>query len=284
VKRLLHVFIPLLIVLPAINSCKKLNRPEQIPSYITVPSAAFTCDQVNQGTQHQIFSDVWAFKGDDFLGCFPIGSRIPVLAEGETQMKFRAGIKHCGIGDLRSIYGPGQFYTTSLNLKKSEVQTVVPEFTYFSGITFTKIESFSAPGTFLAQTPSSNTMLTIYNGPEALPGEGACAYVHLNDTDQVFDVESSAAHSYIQGATAWLEMDYKSTRDFSVAVSDGNISIRPACGIQSSETWKKIYVNLTDALNSPSTLSNFYFVVHAAVPGDGSTADIYFDNIKIIRQ
>ncbi|MBC7863896.1 MAG: hypothetical protein IAF38_13050 [Bacteroidia bacterium] len=282
-KKLLVFFSVGLFVFPCLESCKKFMNPdEEIPSYIYVPACTFSADTINQGTRIQKISDVWVFKGNDFLGAFPIGAKIPVLAEGNTEIKMRAGIKNYGIGDLRAIYPITQFYDVNVDLKRGEVVNMTPDFSYFSGITFIKLESFSSPGTFLTQSLSSDTMLVSYTGPEAMPGQGACAYVHLDSTYQVFEALSGFPHPYVQGAITYLEINYKSNVDIAIAVSNGINDVRTVCRLKASATWNKMYAPLTEALNAPSTLSNFFFVIHAVAANNN--ADIYFDNIKIIKQ
>lgn len=283
-KKLLRFIIAALFVIPVISSCRKYNPDEEIPSYISIPYFTFNADSANQGTSLHDFSDAWVFRGNEFLGVFPIGTKIPVLAEGDTEIKIRPGIKQCGIGDLRSIYGPCQFYIATVNLKRGEVATIVPQFTYFSGVTFSKLESFSSPGTFLTQSPSSDTFLVMYNGPEALPGQGNCAHVYLDNTYLVFDARSGSPHVYTQGSSVFLELHYKTEAELIFSVSDGNIDLRKACSVLPSAEWKKMYVNLTEAISGPFTLTNYYLVLHATLPAGKSSANIYFDNIKLIRQ
>lgn len=266
--------------------CSKINPEEEIPSYITVPYYTFNVDSVNQGTSLQYFTDVWAFKGDEFLGCFPIGAKIPVLAEGSTVIKLRPGIKNAGIASLRSMYPMARFYETTVDLKRGQVQTIVPAFEYYPGLTFLKLESFSLPGTFLAQTPSSDTFLVSYNGPESLPGQGNCAFVYLDATYQVFDAQSGSPIPYqVQGSVCYLEMHYKTNVDLFISVSNGGTDLRLCSKLFDTEgAWKKIYIPLTENLNAAPTLYNFYFVLHASRPANGPDPRIYFDNIKIVRQ
>ncbi len=281
----LYFFLIIGLAVAILPGCKKLNPDEQIPSYISVPYYTFTTDSLNQGTSLQAFTDVWVFNNNDFIGAYPIGSKIPILAEGNTIIKMRAGIKNAGVSDLRSMYAVTQFYETTIDLKRGEVKTVIPEFTYFSGITFLKLENFSAPGTFLASTPSSDTNLVTYNGTESLPGQGQCALVHLHDQYQVFDARSGSSIPYqVQGAVCFAEIHYKSNVPLVIAVSNGLTDIRSCATLLPTGVWKKLYLPLTDFLNIPPTLNNFYFVMHASRGINEPEAKIYFDNIKIIRQ
>ena len=285
IKRLLVLLFSGVIVF---YSCKKLNPDEEVPSYIYIPYCDFTSDSLNQGTKLQEFTDVWLFKGDEFIGCYPVGSNIPILAEGNTIIKMRAGIKNVGIASLRSIYPMVQFYETTVNLKRGEIQTVIPTFSYFSGISFLRLESFSSPGTILAPTTSTDTFLNIYSGTglEALPGQGDCGFVYLDNTYQVFDAVSGSAIPYqIQGRICYLEMHYKTNVDLYVSVSNGGTDLRLCARVfDTSGKWKKVYIPLTENLNTAPTLSNFFLVLHASRPGNGPDPRIYMDNIKIIRQ
>jgi hypothetical protein len=285
IKKVTFFFIVLILIFVG---CKKLNPDEEIPSYIYVPYCDFTTDSLNQGTKLQDFSDIWVFIGDDFIGCFPVGSRIPVLAEGNKVIKMRAGIKNVGIESLRSIYPMAQFYETNVDLKRGQVQTVIPNFTYFSGISFLRLESFSNPGTIFSPTPSADTFLTVYSGsgPEAIPGQGNCGFVYLDSYYQVFDAITGSAIPYqIQGRLCYLEMHYKTNVNIFVSVSNGFNDIRLCAQVYDTQgQWKKTYIPLTENINVAPTLSNFYLVLRASTPSGGPEPRIYLDNIKIIRQ
>jgi hypothetical protein len=269
------------VILPG---CKKLNPDEEIPSYISVPSCKLVVDSVNQGTSLQEFTDVWVFVNDNFIGTYAVGSKIPILAEGNTVIKMRAGIKNAGISSLRSMYPFTQFYETTVNLVRGQVQTVIPEFNYFSGIAFLKLEDFSSPGTFLSPTPSTDTTLVIYNGTEGLPGQGQCALVHLHDDYLVFDAQSGSSIPYLAGSPCYLEIHYKTNVSIFISVSNGFNDVRMCAIILPTGTWSKMYIPLADYLNLAPTLNNFYFVMHASRLPGSEEAKIYFDNIKIIRQ
>ena len=281
----------LLLILPLqlfFFGCKKINPEEEIPSYIYIPYCKFTSDSLNQGTNLQDFSDVWVFKNNDFLGCYPVGSKIPILAEGNTIIKMRAGIKNVGIESLRSIYPMVQFYETNVNLKRGEVQTIVPDFLYFTGISFLRLESFSNPGTILAPTLSTDTFLSVYSGsgPESIPGQGNCGFIYLDNVYQFFEAISGSAIPYqLPSRLCYLEMHYKSNTDLNISVSNGSTDIRLCARLFATEgNWKKIYIPLTENLNLAPTLLNFYLVLRASRTGSGPDPRIYIDNIKIIRQ
>lgn len=270
------------------SGCKKINPDEEIPSYIHIPSVSLSVDSINQGTCLQDITDVWIFKGDEFIGCYPVGARVPVLAEGNTVIKMRAGIKNAGVASLRSIYPMMQFFETTIFLKRGAVVELKPVFEYFSGISFLRMESFSNPGTIFAPTPSSDTILVTYpgNGTEAIPGQGNCGQVYLDNTYQVFEVQSGSPVPYqLQGRICYLEMHYKCNSDFFVSVSDGGVDVRLCARVfDTGGIWKKIYIPLTDNLNNFPTLFNFFLVLRASRISTGPDPRIYFDNIKIIRQ
>ena len=283
-----NLYLNLFLVAVILSGCKKINPEVEIPSYIYVPYCDFTTDSLNQGTKLQDFTDVWVFNNNDFIGCYPVGSKIPILAEGNTIIKMRAGVKNVGINSLRSIYPMVQFFETTVDLKRGEVKTIVPNFSYFTGVAFLRQESFSNPGTILAPTISSDTFLTVYSGsgPEAISGQGNCGFIYLDNTYQVFDAISGSSIPYqFAGRICYLEMHLKTNVDFFVSVSNGSNDIRLCSTIFKTDgIWKKVYIPLTDNLNSAPTLTNFFLVLHASRPSAGPDPRIYLDNIKIIRQ
>lgn len=126
----------------------KKSSSDGIPAFIQIPYFTTVTDTLNQGTSIQNYTDVWLYNNNEFLGCFPIGTKIPILADGNTLIRMGAGIKNGGVSDLRSYYPLMHFYETNINLVRGKVASVVPEFNYFTGISFLKLEDFSQAGTF----------------------------------------------------------------------------------------------------------------------------------------
>ena len=123
-------------------------------------------------------------------------------------------------------------------------------------------------------------------GSEALDGQGNCGFVYLDQTYQVFEVQTGSSIPYqIQGRVCYLEIQCKTNSDLFVSVSDGANDVRLCGTIYDTEgRWKKIYIPLTDNLNTFPTLYNFYLILRATRLADKPDPRIYIDNIKVIRQ
>ena len=124
------------------STCSKDKFEATQPVYITVEDFTFTTDPLNQGSNSSNISDAWIYINDDLVGAYELPATIPVLREGNVELKVFAGIKDNGINASRKRYVMYDPHVEQVNLVKGESFTVEPSITYNPAVQFPWLEDF----------------------------------------------------------------------------------------------------------------------------------------------
>lgn len=271
-------FLPCILLL---NACEVINPPEDIPAYIEVDSIGVYTDQSTQGSASSKMSDVWVTVDGQFLCGYPLGSKIPVLFNGNHKVSLRGGILLNGIENTRVPYAVFQTYDTTLNLAPGEVYHFVPQLTYFNSTTFPLIEDFDNTSLHFS-TPSNSALL----GVEQNSFEGNCGIVILDGTTPTFECTTIDSF-YLPGGTTptYVEINYKTDTEFLVGVK-ANTSLGPLdyplLNVRTSPQWNKIYVNLTTVVSQAQHADDWRIYIKASRAIGSLTNTLRFDNIKLV--
>lgn len=266
-------------LLAGISGCTLFDKEEPIPSYIRINSIGFTTNPQTQGTSSNKITDAWVYLDNDLIGAFELPAMFPVLADGEHNLKVKAGIKMNGISDLRLDY---PFYTTheqSVTLSRGAVTEVSPSVTYRTNTVFAWMENFEGTGTSIDSIQGPNIVQDASN-----PFEGnKCGMITLSGTNISFEIRSANGFNIpTDGRAVFLELNYLSTHDFNVGVvADGN-EHRITQGIHGNLTWNKIYVNITPEINRQPVTNSYKIFFSMLKPDQSETAVFRIDNIKLI--
>ncbi|MBO4774486.1 MAG: hypothetical protein IKX13_04935 [Bacteroidales bacterium] len=280
----------LLVALLAESACEKTMT---VPAYLYVDSVFFSTQYAKHGSSSANITDVWVTVDGKNIGVYELPATIPVLASGEVKVQLQAGIKKNGISSLRPVY---PFYTSYIcypHLEKRRCDTLVPSFTYHSSVFFDFKEDFEDAGIKFTGLDSSKGMSKVADRKELCfhPGEvnHYAGQITLGQGESYFEVVTNVALKK-QRTYTFLEMDYCVTGDMEVGIYyqlNGRKIQTPIGGVYRTGTlkdkeWKKIYINLTEAVNGNSLVSNYEVYVKAVKPLSDS-AVFLFDNIKIVN-
>lgn len=281
-------FIRHLIVLTALlisSSCSILEPASPVASYIRIDSISVTTDYPTQGSSSSRITDGWVFYDNEYLGTFPLPATIPLIGEGSHSVSVRAGIIQNGISATRAAYPKFNTYNATLDLKAGQTQTVLPEVTYGTNVTFAQIEDFDDASLSMVTNGNGNTELKITPPGDPNAFENNSAWVTLNDTDNVFEANSSSGFALPLDVPSYVELDYKSEEDFTVGVfitTSTQVQKTNLLSVRKTSTWKKIYISLSD-LGGVSTDGIIYTVyIRCEKSSALTTANLYFDNLKVV--
>ena len=274
-----------LAVFAAISGCEEFDPIEGAPSFLRIDDFTFTTKS-NQGQAAHRIEDVWVSIGSEFIGVFPIPSTIPILESGTKTITIAPGIRINGISAARLHY---PFYTTdevSVDLIQDSVVTVVPEFEYTDDADFAWVEDFEDVGVQLITTPSSEAEIQFEEDP-SIALNGKSVKLALQNAQLKFECKSHVPLDLPgYGNTVVLEFNYKSNNRLvvgSIITNPGIIIQEPVLSLNPSETWKRVYVNLTAQVSgNPNNIGIepfFGFIHDETVEGD---AVVYLDNIKLV--
>jgi hypothetical protein len=274
----LFIFLPCLAV---INACNVINPAEDIPAYILVDSIGVYTDETTQGSSSSKLSDVWVTVDGQFLCGYPLGSKVPVLFNGNHTVTLRGGILLNGIDATRVPYAVFQSFDSTMNLLPGEVYHIVPRVSYFSSTSFPLIENFD--NNTLHFTTSSNSALLIVENNSF---EGNGGLVILDATTPNFECTTLDSFD-LPGGTAptYIEINYKTDTEFLVGVK-ANTSLGPLdyplLNVRSSTQWNKIYVNLTAIASQAQHAEDWRIYIKAYREAGTLVNTLRFDNIKLV--
>jgi len=267
--------------------CEVFNPTEDIPSYIHIDKINLTTTS-DQGSSSNKITDAWVYVDDKLIGAFELPATFPVISSGKHLVTIKPGIKVNGISATRAIY---PFYTNYSEYKvlvPDSVITINPTLTYNSYTVFEWKEAFEDGGITLQQTIHSDT--SIYQ---------------TSDTAKVFEgvysgvINLDANHGYCQIETTglftdlptgdspvFLEINYKTNEVIKVGLIANYSSQLQKLDIlylNKSTTWNKIYINLKTAVNTASNPLNFQVYLEAYKSSENATAELLFDNFKLVH-
>ena len=278
----LKLFIVLTILVFLLNSCTK--DAAQIPAFLKIDEITFN----PTGTQSSASASIkyaFVYIDDEFIGGYELPIELPVLAAGETQVVIRPGIKANGITETPIEYPAYTSFETTLNFTPEETTSINPEVFYKSNVRFALNEEFESGNhqfTFdIDENP--NTRIEI-DGDGAL--EGRSGRISLTSTAREVIYGSEIITVLPKNNTpVWLEVDYKTDLPliFGINAIDGNGNTEqfPEFGINTKQTWNKIYFDLSRFVNLTEFVA-FQLFFGASLAEEDDSAEILLDNIKIV--
>jgi hypothetical protein len=255
------------------------NKKEPIPAYIfiekinVIPSAKY-------GSSSGNIVDVWVYQNDNIQGVYELPAKFPILASGQTKLKFLAGIKINGISNTRAAYPFYDFYETELSLVPGEVDTVVPSVSYFNPVNVAIIEDFESGNNFSNMERYNDTTLA-FEGK----GFGRIPVNNSNDTIVLTYSNNRFSVPFITNSF-FVEMNYKNTHEFIVGLrgyknSTSEVVTIEKLNVTVKEDWSKIYINFTPEIGRLQA-DEYELTIKYVKKSDITPVNILLDNIKVL--
>ena len=270
------------------TSCEIVNPDEDIPSYIHIDSIDLVINDPVEGSASHKITDAWVYVDDNLIGTYELPVTLPILESGKHTVKIRAGIKLNGITASRVFYPFYTFYSEVVDLEKAKVDTLKPYVNYFEGTTFAWKEDFEDSGIKIEPLSTSDTSITLVQDPEHVFEGNASGAIFLDEQKKLFKGSSLAASLLSlpkAGIPVFLEMNYKNNQEFAVGI----IAVYPTyfaeitvIVLNPSETWNKVYINLTNDVSEEVGAVGYQLYLAAGKDSTVSSPAIYLDNLKII--
>jgi len=278
-----------LLLLLLSQGCRYLYEPDGgVPAYIYVPGVTVSTDYALEGSASHNVQDVWVYIDDQVQGIYQLPAHIPILKEGQVSMRLNGGILLNGISNTRAAYPHYAGFDTLIELVRGETDTIVPALRYNSLIDFVWKEDFELQGFTLRRNPQSDTTI-IRTSDSAYVFEGNSSLLAYVDNERPFFMcETNTAFSLIRdGSNHFIEINYRNnvplSVGFTIYASDGSSYDQPVVVLNTTDVWKKQYINLTPIiLGSPGYT---YRIIIAGLYNrtDGVPGMIQIDNLKLIR-
>jgi len=294
-KKLQNKFILLISVLfiGFASSCDS-NNPEGIPSYIQIDTAYFNVHYPDiQGSSSSYITDVWVYIDNQIQGVYELPVTFPVLKSGSPNVYLRAGIRVDGMVDWRAYYPHYERFTVeSINLVRGEIARIEPTFTYASPdhMTFAWMEDFENFSSSFVTSNLSDTSLMVITGSNVFEGNFSGMIV-LDNNKRYFEIQTQENFKIPEKTNGvYLEFDFKVETDSTMMFGakfyyESNIVQYLAVNIRHKKGWRKMYINLDEAMGMHYNATSFELFF------SGGTLDTitkmnrneyFIDNIKFI--
>ena len=254
-----------------------------IPSYINIPN--FILD--DEDTTHNI-TDAWVYINEQLQGVYELPVEIPILANKEQNLRIKAGIKINGISATRSAYPYYSSYIDeSFVFESGKTTTIVPIVSYTdSAKSRLYVENFepenNSSGYSIENTNNSDTVFEVIN-----EGTNHYAIGALSDSISLFEITNIEGFSELPSGNhpVFIELLYKNNTRFQIGLyinKDEAVEVAELIWVAPKDEWSKIYVNITNIINSNLSANSFKVFIKMERDFDLSENYTYFDNLKLV--
>ncbi len=279
------------------SSCKVIDQPEAIPSFISINNINLQINNSQEGTSSHAIIDAWVYVDGNLEGVYELpAEKIPLHYQGDHEVKIYAGIKKNGIAADRKKYDFYTPYTLQLNLIPDSNILLNPIVEYENDI-YVWIEDFEDPQSRFNNTSISDTNIYIINSPASELFEGSCGAISLTSSNYFCEIRTDELDfnnlPTNLNIPAYMEMNYKSNHEFVVGIlHKGNgipsymsqplITILPTTDENGIDQWNKTYLYLPDATNFFSSATDFDIYISVLNNNSIDDIEVRLDNIKVI--
>lgn len=291
--KIIFFSIALLLVLLQ-GACNTFDKKEPIPSYIRITNIDLKVPSDNsQGSSSSNVTDAWVYINDNLQGVYPMPTKFPVLLSGSAKISVRSGIIQNGIDATRIDYPFYNAWDTTIELKEKEILSLKPRINgYRSGTVFHLIEDFEGIGLSLEKTSSStNDIYKTSNSAVVFEGNNCGKFEILSGSVDVTVATTKLYNLPKQGASVFLELNYNTNQAMEVGIMAQNgaqikqssvLGLRASTNEQGVNTWKKVYIDLTQAVSNETFSSGYKIYFYAKQAVGVSNPLFLIDNVKLI--
>lgn len=277
--------IPLILILLLSFSCKR-EVLDLKPSYISIDSIGLVTNSF-QGTASHNITDAWIYLNDEVQGIYELPCKFPVLAEGMQKITVRPGIKINGIASTRMYYPFYEPIVYNVNLVKDSTVHLSPVTSYNPAVVFAWMEDFEDAGLSIERTSKSQVDIGKTSDTHEVFDGNYSGKIVLDSNRLLFECYSSNSFVLNGNAINFLELNYKNNYDVTIGVFAYKTSEtlqRSVLVLNKTTVWKKIYVNLSNAVAENMTAANFkVFIGILKNATDSDIPTVYLDDIKLIH-
>ncbi len=285
--RIVGGFCLFLLGIIVLSSCEKFSGSQEIPAYLSIDSISIYSDYSTQGSASHNVTDAWVYVDGQLIGAFEMPAKFPVLQSGTHKVTVLAGIKKNGISATRTAY---DFYAPiNYNMKfgmDSVTRMKTIRTTYATSASFMWKEDFE--GSSISLDSTNRSTVPVKTTPEGSPLtiEGLHSAIMITDTAHDFAEAQSHTDYVIPIATVYLEMNYNTNTILTVGVILTGaaafiqlpiINLNPTNGKS-----KKIYIELTPALNYTTGIDHFRVYFGGFLDTGLTQGVMVIDNVKIV--
>lgn len=274
-----------------LGACVK-NNPD--PSWLEVNEWTLEANPTLNGEEGELtqnLSDAWVYVDDKLIGIFEIPFKIPILTEGEVNIRLYPTIRVNGIAATKMRNEHLVPFDLTATLVKNQTLTVNPITHYRDDVQFW-IEDFEDINIKLTDDPNtSSAHLNLANDTLKWFNGNYYGKVVLNAQDSMWVAYTNQDQqlSIPKNKQAMLEIDYCNSVPFThylLFVNASGTSENQMPSMRESPLnslrWKKIYILLSEVITAGPNNSNYIQAFRAFHDAGIATNLILIDNIKVV--
>lgn len=278
----------LLLFIFVFDSCEKSESDQTVPAYIQIDSIGFTTDEA-QGTASHNIIDAWVYVDNQLIGAFEMPARFPVLKEGIHKVEIRPGVKMNGITATRIVYPFFKPITLeNCRLTPDSITIINRSTIYYDNTVFPWLEDFESESLSIEVGNSSDTTISKTNIDSLVFEGNYSGIVYLDEENPIFEGVSYEAYILPQlGAPVFIELNYKIENIITTGIyaqTSSQIITTPIVNVNTSDKWKKIYINITPNVSAATSALDFKVFFGSVKTEDVENPVILLDNIKLVHK
>lgn len=265
-----------------------------VPSYLEITNIDVDASSIEGNSIHDIIGIQPVVNGQS-LGTFPIPCKIPINADGKTNIQFVAFVKNNGNSSNWVPYRTLIYLDTQVVLSREKFTAFTPKFTYRSNTEVAWQEDFESGNSTLVPvrlntgdttaiqsrsfdlngkfTGNTNVFVTKFGPNDSLK------YIDLSIFDKIPSLPND-------GREVFMEFDIKSDLIVTLALkrynSTGSAYVQYMSVNPTKDRWKRIYSNLIYEIQGQplDTKYEIYFSIDKP-EGFSGNREILIDNIRL---
>lgn len=270
----------IVVIIVVLASCKKDKSAEQ--TFFIKADRVNVAPSAKQGSASHKITDLWLYVNGQFQGAYPSDALLPIISKGESvKINVFAGIKNNGISNTRLNWPFYQMFELDTFVAGSPTIVRNIDFSYNPYATFAWIEDFDgSTGITLKKSPVSSVNYRLASADNCF--EGRSISLSLSGDSITAQIESTNSYALPSGnSNVYLELNYKGNADFTVGLIGDNDDFKPALNVAASDSWNKIYIQLSTAVSSAPVSTKYRVAFRLLKTGD-TDPQIFLDNLKLL--
>jgi hypothetical protein len=271
-----------LLWISGIQSCD--HESATVPAFIRIDTLLLDSTYYDStGTVVHRIQFAWVYADDNLQGVYRLPVVFPILKEGDVALEVYAGVSENGISTMASRYPFFSSWKQTIKLNPTDTEFIEPRVRYKKGFQVPVLEDFEQAGSRFEFAQGGGFYTHDQSGQFSEEGLGA-GVMYLPQGAEELIIQSIPFEIPPKLPGYFLEISYRNNAQFIVGIRSANSSdSRFLVGVRVRETWNKLYINLTDAVDELGAVSQ-NFRIFIRMPQDSTVEDqlVYLDNIKIL--